>query len=367
MSKQKKILIAEYNKDNRTILCKMLKNIGHEVFEAQDGVEVIAKTSSLMPDLILLDILMPQKDGCTVCKELKNNIKTKEIPIIVITGLEDNESKIKCLEAGANDFLTKPYDNSELKLRVSNTLQVKEYNDLLKLTTSKLEHDIEIKDKNLKKAFQMLELSNKLLHDGYMDTIERLVAVSEYKDQKNVSHITRIGLFSELFGKEIGFTNDEADTILYASPLHDIGKVGIPSQILLKPGDLSEAEFNLMKNHTTIGADLLKGAKSKYLQMAHDIALTHHEKYDGSGYPRGLKEDDIPIEGRIVKLADTYDALRSLRPYKAPFAHKEVLEIISKGNERVMPKHFDPVLLEAFTDNHKKFDEIYNSLNDHNN
>jgi len=176
--------------------------------------------------------------------------------------------------------------------------------------------------------------------------------------------VKRVGLCCAHISKQLGWSEEQVETIKYASPMHDIGKIGIPSDILLKPGMLTPEELALVKTHTTLGGRILSGSRSSYLQMAESIAITHHERWDGSGYPRGHRGEDIPIEGRIAAFADQYDALRSMRPYKAPFDYVMAYRIMVEGNERMGPRHFDPRILEVFKDTHKAFEKIYEHYKD---
>ncbi len=362
--KQPRILVVDDEEKNYRLLAAILKNLCCVFETAKNGREAILKTVSFNPDLIFLDIMLPEMDGYDVCKILKKNPDTTSIPVLMVTALDDKVSKLKALEVGANDFLTKPVDSTEVMFRTRNLLRIKEFEDFLKDHASRLESETEKKTAELKAALQNIVLSQKTLKESYLDTIYRLTVVAEYKDEATVQHIKRVGLCCEHIAKQLGWSDAQVDTIKYASPMHDIGKIGIPSDILLKPASLTPEELALVKTHTTIGGKILHGSHSAYLQMAERIALNHHERWDGSGYPNGLQGENIPIEGRITAFADMYDSLRSLRPYKPPFDYVRSYRIIMEGNERMGPQHFDPKILEIFKDTHKAFEKIYEFYGD---
>jgi putative two-component system response regulator len=347
-----KILIVDDEEKNRKLLGIMLQNYGYAFRCAANGAEALAMVKEYAPDLIFLDIMMPGMDGYAVCQQLKADQETSEIPVVMVTALADQESRLKGLEAGASDFLTKPVDKNELMLRAKNLLQVKAFSDFLKQHNDLLESEV------LARTAQLLQ-SREQLKESYHDTVIRLTIAAEFKDEDTASHISRVGIYCCLLARELGWTEEEQEVITYAAPMHDIGKIGIPSDILLKRGKLNNEEFALMKTHATIGGKILAGSTSHYIQMGEQIALTHHERWDGKGYPCGLNGEEIPLSGRIMNIADQYDALRSARPYKLAFDHDMTCKILIEGDGRTMPGHFDPRVHEAFRDMHREFAEIY--------
>lgn len=360
--KSSRILLVDDDEKNLKLMTTLLKNSGYSFETAKNGFEALKKTREISPDLIFLDIVMPGMDGFEACRKLKQEPSTQHIPIVMVTSLADRESRIKGLKTGANDFITKPIDRTELMVRAQNLVKVKEYEDFLKRHNELLEEEVQKRIEEIKSALQKLSESKNNLRMSYMETIYTLTAVAEYKDEKTASHIKRIGHYCKLIAKELGWSKEEQEIILFASPLHDIGKVGIPAEILLKQSKLTFEEFTLMKTHTVIGSMILQRSTSKQLRMAERVALAHHERFDGSGYPNALKGEEIPIEGRIVIIADQYDSLRSSRPYKPSLGHEKVFKIITAGNKKTMPDHFDPRILEIFKDNHKLFKEIYENI-----
>jgi len=357
-----KVLIVEDTDINRELLKTICESIGLDTIEAVNGKEAIEKTNLNMPDIIIMDIQMPTMDGFEATRRLKSNDATKNIPIILVTGLKSRENMIKGISLGAEDFLTKPYDIEEIPLRIRNNLKIKQYHDFLKNYNAILEEKVEQRTSELQNVLNELSTAHTKIKSTYKESIYRLTLTAEYKDVEMGMHIRRISMYAKLMAEELGLDPEFTEQIHYASPMHDIGKVGIPDHILLKPGPLNAKEWEVMKTHTTIGANILEGSEYAYIKLAHEIALSHHESYDGSGYPMGLVGQDIPLSGRITFITDQYDALRSKRPYKPPFDHERTYQIITEGDGRTIPQHFDPDILNLFKKIHKKFEEIYRSF-----
>jgi len=277
--------------------------------------------------LILLDVVMPEMDGYEVCKILKSCKSTKNIPILFITAMDGKQDEAKGLELGAIDYIPKPINPPIVISRIRNQMNLHF-------------HQVHLEELVVQRTSQ--------LRQGYIDTVNRLTLASEYKDEETGAHIKRISFYTKEIAQQLGMDQEFCDAIFYASPMHDIGKVAIPDAVLLKQGPLDDEEWQVMKTHATIGAKILEKSESPLLQVAFDIAGCHHERWDGKGYPRGLKGDEIPLVARIMNIADQFDALRSKRPYKPGFDQKKTISIITEGDGRTMPDHFDPDVHAAF-------------------
>ncbi|GBD98448.1 cyclic di-GMP phosphodiesterase response regulator RpfG [bacterium BMS3Abin07] len=361
---KRKILIVDDEARNVKLLTAICESIGYETLSAGNGREAVERAFADLPDLILMDVMMPEMNGFEATERLKADERTSHIPVIIVTALDSREDRLKGIAKGAEDYLTKPIDQDELALRVRNNLKIKEYHDFLKDHNIVLEEQVAERTKQLKEAFENLDRAHKKIGFAYIETVYRLTLASEYKDEETGAHIKRVSFYTRELASALGMSGEYVDTIFYASPMHDIGKVGIPDSILLKPGKLDSDEWRIMKTHTVIGARILSGSESLYLNMAEEIALTHHERWDGSGYPDGLKGNDIPVPGRIMNISDQYDALRSKRPYKLALEHEKVYKIITEGDGRTDPEHFDPEILNTFKRVHRKFEEIYETHKD---
>lgn len=331
-----KILIVDDVEINILVLVEALKNYSH-ISVSLDSKLAIESLSHSLPDIILLDLFMPNISGFDVCHYVKNTPETKNIPIIFITFEKDPLSLNKAFELGAVDYITKPFNILEVNARLKTHLKLKIAENRLKDQNTILEYKVTERTKRL-------EEKNIELTEVKRETILRLCLAAELRDTDTGSHIKRIQAYSELIALKCGMSAENAEQLGLASSMHDLGKIGIPDHILLKSGKLTPEEFEAMKLHTVIGAKTLADGQSDLLRVAYRVALYHHERWDGQGYPHGLSGENIPLEARIVGLVDVFDALLSKRPYKDPFPLDKVIEIIQ--NEK--GKHFDPNIIEIF-------------------
>jgi len=325
------ILIIDDEQVNLKLLDKMLLTQGYsDLILIDDPLEVINSYQSKRPDLILLDINMPQLDGYGVMEQLKTLNDPLLPPIIILTAQHGRDHLLKALRAGARDFITKPFDQNELFMRVRNLLE------------AHLAHKLIFDQKSVLE--EMVQRRTDEIQNTRLQIVQRLGMAAEYRDEETGNHILRMSHISELLARSVGWDEASCELILLASPMHDIGKIGIPDKILLKPGKFEADEWEVMKSHAEIGGKLLEGDDSDLMRLAKDIALTHHEKWDGSGYPHGLVGKDIPQAGRIAALADVFDALTSERPYKKAWSVEEAVDLIKEQSGL----HFDPELVDTF-------------------
>ncbi len=342
-----RILVVDDEILNLKLISAMLKPQGYEVLTAGDGQDCLAKVRENPPDLILLDIMMPNMDGFEVVAELKKQESFSRIPIVMVTALQDVNDRVRALEVGADDFLTKPVERMELRARVRSLLKVKAYNDHMHNYRQELENEVARQTMELTTANKRIMEAHTRLRESSLEAIFRLSRAAEYKDGDTAQHLLNIGHLSAFLAEKMGLNKVTVERILYASIMHDIGKIGIPDHILTKNGPLNDSEWVLMKKHTIFGAQILKDSKSSFLQLGEIIAMTHHEKWDGSGYPNGLAGREIPLAGRIVAVADVFDSLMSKRHYKPALSLERTLDIIKEGRG----SHFDPAVVDIFLDN----------------
>jgi len=325
------ILIADDSKVSIGILVKILTEAGYaNVTSTSDSSEVMELYDIQKPDLLILDLHMPHMEGFRIMEQLKEKEMDMYLPILVISQERDKAIQFSALEAGAKDFLVKPYDSVEVLVRIRNFLEARMMQK-------------EIRDQNMVLEQRVHERTRQL-YKSQIDAIQRLSRAVEYRDSETGAHTMRMGQYVHHLAEALGFSEGECEVISTASSLHDVGKIGIPDSILKKPAALTPEEREIMKTHTTIGVNLLSGSNSKFFQMGKEIALTHHEKWDGSGYPNGLKGEEIPLSGRICGLCDVFDALTSKRPYKEAWTIDKAVEEVTKNKGT----HFDPHIVDCF-------------------
>jgi len=335
------ILAIDDNILNLQILKKILSNAGFiNITTTTDPTQALGLYKEIRPDLILLDLNMPKMDGFAIMLQLTVLNPDDYLPLLILTG-EDESIRYKALQSGAKDFLHKPYEHLDVLLKSRNIIEVRLLYNQIKNHNASLEDQVNDRIKEIR--------------DTRLEAIQRLAVAAELRDSGTGKHIYRMSRYCQLLARAVGYSKEQGELVLTTAPLHDIGKIAIPDRILLKPAKLEPHEFEIVKTHTTLGAKMLSGSDSVFLKMAETIALTHHEKWDGKGYPYGIRGEDIPLIGRICAVADVFDALSSIRPYKPAWTfEKTMAEILYlKGT------HFDPKLVEAFEDISKAVKEIH--------
>lgn len=318
--------------DDEPTNLKVLKNVLQDHYRlsfAKNGEDALALIKHDRPNLILMDVMMPGMTGFEVCERLKNDPETADIPLIFVTALQGEVDEEKGFEVGGVDYILKPITPAIVKARIKTHLSM-------------------VKADKLKKT--------------HIELIQRLGRAAEYKDNETGMHVLRMSRYSLVLAKAAGLSDDDADDLLQAAPMHDIGKIGIPDNILLKPAKLTPDEFLQMQRHTHIGAEVLGDSDSGLIQLAYTVAMTHHEKWDGTGYPNGLKGENIPLAGRIVAIADVFDALMSKRPYKEAWTVEKTLSVMRQDSG----SHFDPSLVELLEANIEEILRIKEELSDEN-
>lgn len=336
------IMMIDDEDVNLRLIETILASAGYRHFiSTSDPREVLKLYRQHEVDLILLDINMPYMNGYEVMEQLSVLEGEDLPPIMMLTAQSMQEFRQRALDSGARDYVTKPFDANELLSRVRNLLEVQLAHKYMRNQNNILEQRVIERTRELQQAHTDL-------HESRLQVVRRLGRAAEYRDEETGLHIIRMSKVSALLGKQTGLPEEQCDLILNAAPMHDIGKIGIPDHILLKPGKFEPEEWEIMKTHAQMGADILSGDDSELMVMARDIAISHHEKWDGSGYPNGLKGEAIPIVGRITALADVFDALTSVRPYKKAWAVDDaVAYVIDQSGKQFDPKlvgHFQEIL-----------------------
>lgn len=348
-----RIMIVDDEPINIKVFRKYLRTAGYSDFvETTSGAAAVSLVCREAPDLLLLDLMMPDVNGLDILRDLRNTDFASDLPVLILTAVDDTPTKARALELGATDFLTKPVETIELVARVRNAVQIKRHQDSLKNQALELE--------------RLVRLRTAELASSRLEVIHCLGRAAEFRDNDTGMHVIRVGRYATIIAEELGLDCETVELIEHSAPLHDVGKIGIPDAILLKPGRLEPGEFAIIQQHcdlgnqivgdqdladwqqfsthTKVGARIMNSGRSPILNMATRIAMTHHEKWDGSGYPNGLAGTEIPIEGRITAVADVFDALSSKRPYKDAFPVEKCFRIITEGRG----SHFDPDVTDAF-------------------
>lgn len=326
-----RILVVDDEPANVRLLERILRRDGYtDIRTTTRSSDALASAATQPPDIVLLDLHMPELNGVEVIRGLRSLSPWTYPLVVVLTGDASAEAKADVLSAGAKDFITKPFDTAEVLLRIRNLADLRVVHNRLQQANEQLEEKVRQRTAELEEA--------------RLDVLDRLAMASEFRDDTTGQHTRRVGAVAEGLARILGLPDSEVELIARAAPLHDLGKIAIPDRILLKPGPLDDAEVAIMRTHTTVGAKLLSPSRSPLLMAARDVALSHHERWDGRGYPYGLVGKDIPLAGRIVALSDFFDAMTHDRPYRAGHAVPDVLDMI----KRERGSHFDPEVVDAF-------------------
>ena len=350
LRRQRKVLIVDDESTGRTILSKIVQQVDDDIgVEAFDNpLEALKWLDDNHPDLIITDYRMPEMTGIELTRKIRERPGMQDIPIMVITVVSEKSVRYDALEAGATAFLTRPIDQIECRTSCRNLLKLHEQQSIIQDRADWLARQVEV-------ATQQVVSREK-------ETLLRLAKAGEYRDQETGYHVIRMAKYSRQIAEALGLSDMECDEIEYAAPMHDIGKIGIHDDVLLKPGKFEPQEWLTMQQHTTIGHAILSNSQSRYIQTGSIIALSHHEKFDGTGYPHGIVGIDIPLVARIVAVADVYDALVSNRPYKQPWSETDAQDYLEKHSGT----QFDPICVEAFFERIDTIKSIHANFSDNN-
>jgi putative two-component system response regulator len=346
------IVVVDDDPDMLESVSSLLRIKGFKVKSYEDGNEVLASFSSDRPDVIITDIHMPKMNGMKLLGKIRRF--DADTPVILVSGAAELDTAFEAIKLRAFEFIAKPFQFEVLIDAVTRAVDYKRFLHHEKNYRAELEQVVVTRTGELVTA---LENQTKMSRE----IIERLTIAAELRDEDTGLHNSRIGLYAGILARELNLPGDMTENITLASAMHDIGKIGIPDAILFKTGRLSQFEYEIIKTHTLIGEQILRGASHPLLHTAASIALTHHERWDGTGYPQGLMGENIPLAGRIVMMADQYDALRSKRAYKLPYDHQTACAVILEGDGNTMPEHFDPQMLRIFRDKSRLFEEIFDA------
>jgi putative two-component system response regulator len=353
-----RILVVDDSEQNLAILTHLLESLGHQVATARDGLEALVRLSAEI-DLLLLDVMMPGLDGYAVARKVRADPRWCDLPIVMVTVLNTQQDRLLAMEAGASDFIGKPVDPTELRLRIEAQLRLKEARDVLQSSHAQLEDMVARRTSELRQALGEMAEARRHTYGAHVDSIQRLVVAAEFKDVGTAQHIKRLSRYSRILAVALALTPGDAEILRHAVTMHDVGKIGIPDAILAKPGKLTAEERRIMESHTLIGARILAGSPSELIEAGRVVALTHHERWDGSGYPQRLAGDAIPLWGRICAVIDVFDALTTQRPYRQPLPIGEALASLAEESGR----HFDPALVDHFLARGDEVQAMHGELN----
>ncbi|MFA9421081.1 MAG: HD domain-containing phosphohydrolase [Gammaproteobacteria bacterium] len=348
LRRQRKVLIVDDESTGRSILTKIIQQVEDDVNVAafDSPLEALKWLDDNHPDLIITDYRMPDMDGVELIRQIQKKPGSQDIPIMMITVVSEKSVRYDALEAGATAFLTRPIDQIECRTSCRNLLKLHEQQAIIQDRADWLARQVEV-------ATQQIVSREK-------ETLIRLAKAGEYRDEETGYHVVRMAKYSRKIAEALGLSEKECDEIEYAAPMHDIGKIGIQDCVLLKPDKFNQDEWLAMKRHTTIGHSILSNSQSRYIQTGSIIALNHHERFDGTGYPNGIAGKDIPLVARIVSVADVYDALTSPRPYKEAWTTDDSKDYLETNSGT----QFDPLCVEAFFEKIDKIDEIQSEFSD---
>ena len=348
LRRQRKVLIVDDESTGRTILAKIIQQAEDDlsVHTFDNPIKALSWLDENHPDLIITDYRMPEMNGVQFTKLIREKPACHDIPIMMITVVSEKSVRYEALEAGATAFLTRPIDQIECRTSCRNLLKLHEQQTIIQDRADWLARQVEIATQQVVAREQ--------------ETLLRLAKAGEYRDECTGNHVIRMAKYSRLIGEALGLSAAECEELEFASPMHDIGKIGIEDAVLLKPGKFNQEEWAIMQSHTNIGFNILSNSQSRYIQTGSIIALNHHERFDGTGYPNGIAGKQIPLVARIVSVADVYDALVSPRPYKKPWSDEEAQDYLHKH----AGSQFDPICVEAFFEQKDKIDAIHYTFRD---